>query len=76
MSDNPDKYTPILPFDITYGELYSMYTNMTYYRDRDLCNSIGIRLVSGNVYKQYNLGETPVLVGEQQSDEEEKVQSD
>ena len=51
MADSKIKYAPILPYDITYGEHHSMYDNMTYHKDNNVCNSSNIRMESGNVYK-------------------------
>lgn len=73
MTNDPNEYSPILPFDITLGESFLIYQHMTYYRDRDLCNSIGICKISGNVYKYYTLTMTePVMIGDQQPDSDEE----
>lgn len=45
------EYTPILPYDITSGESFVMYDNMTYHKDYALCNKDTIHMESGNVYK-------------------------
>lgn len=65
MPTNSDMYTPILPFDITFGESFAIYQQMTYKQDKDLCGIESIRIESGNVYKYYTLTETkPVKIGE------------
>lgn len=64
MADNKTKYAPILPFDVTFGERLSMYDNMTYHKDNNVCNSSNIRMESGNVYKFFRCAEQkPYLVG-------------
>jgi len=64
MADNKIKYAPILPYDITYGEPHSMYDNMTYHKDNNVCNASNIRMESGNVYKFFRCAEQkPYLVG-------------
>lgn len=52
--DQKDKpYSPILPYDITYGENYHIYNEMKYQQDKSLCPEDSIRMTSGNVYKYY-----------------------
>ena len=45
-------YTPVLPFDSTFGEYFSTYDTMPYHCDRDRCHS-KITKNSGNVVKYY-----------------------
>lgn len=67
MSTNSDKTFPILPFDITYGEQFTIYQQMKYKQDRDLSEKVGICKESGNVYKYYNAKEIePFIIGETQ----------
>lgn len=64
MAENKTKYTPILPFDVTYGEHLLMYDNMPYQKNVALCNDMTIRMESGNVYKFFRCVEQePYLVG-------------
>lgn len=51
MADNKTQYAPILPFDVTYGEHLTMYDNMVYHKDNNVCNEAHICMESGNVYK-------------------------
>lgn len=58
------KYTPLSPFDITYGEEFKLYDNMTYVCDSDRCNAGMIRMESGNVCKYYRVkDDKPVKIG-------------
>lgn len=45
-------YTPLLPFDSTFGEYFSTYDTMPYRCDRDRCHS-SISINSGNMVKYY-----------------------
>lgn len=54
MLDNGNTaYSPVLPFDCTYGEHFMIYDNMTYVRDLDLCDEESIRMLSGNIFKYF-----------------------
>lgn len=54
MADESKKeYTPILPFDISYGYNLDVYDQMPYVCDNNLCNADTVRMESGNVYKFY-----------------------
>lgn len=65
MPTDSDKPLPILPFDITYGERYTIYQQMQYKQDRDLSEKMGICMESGNICKYYNAKEVkPFKVGE------------
>ena len=58
------KYTPILPFDVTYGETLTMYDNMTYVRDVALCDETCVKMESGNVLKFFRCAaQEPVKIG-------------
>ncbi len=71
MSTDSDKTTPILPFDITYGENFTIYQHMKYKHDKDLIEKVGICMESGNVYKYYSTKDIePVKIGEIQPSEE------
>lgn len=73
MSTNNDKTLPILPFDITYGENFTIYKQMKYKQDRDLSEKVGIRKESGNVYKYFNAKESePIIIGENEPDSDKK----
>ncbi len=49
-----EEYTPILPYDITYGENHRLYDNMKYSQDKDLCGGKdSICMSSGKVCKYY-----------------------
>lgn len=62
---NDHKLTPILPYDITFAEDFSMYQRMTYQQDKDLCGMDSIRIISGNLYKYYSTREIETaLIGE------------
>lgn len=64
MADNKIKYAPILPYDVTYGEHLSMYDNMTYHKNNNVCNASNIRMESGNVYKFFRcIEQKPYLIG-------------
>lgn len=45
---------PLIPYEFTVPYVISMYDNLPYIRDVDLCNRIGITLNSGNVIKTYH----------------------
>ena len=45
-------YTPLLPYDSTFGEYFSTYDTMPYLCDRDRCHP-KIAKNSGNVVKYY-----------------------
>lgn len=51
------EYTPILPFDISYGHNLDTYDHMPYVRDPKLCNADTVAMESGNVYKFYRCNE-------------------
>ncbi len=53
LKEDTKKYTPILPFDHTLSENFSMYQSLPYTRDITLITEHSIRLESGNVYKYY-----------------------
>lgn len=46
------KYTPLLPFDSSFGEYFSTYDTVPYSCDRDYCYSM-ITKESGNIIKYY-----------------------
>ena len=45
--------TPLLPFEEMPLSCFSMYDNIPYVRDKDLCSEEAIKMVSGNVVKYY-----------------------
>lgn len=57
LNQNNKKYTPLLPFDSTLNEDFSMYQSLPYIRDISLITDHSIRLESGNVYKFYRTSE-------------------
>lgn len=58
MSNNDNAFTPIQPFDSTYGESYQIYNNCHYVQDKTLRGQDKIQLQSGNVYKYYHVQES------------------
>ena len=58
-------YTPVLPFDSTFGEYFSTYDTKPYVCDRDRCHS-NIAKNSGNIlkYYEYNVEEEKVIISE------------
>ena len=46
------KFSPVLPYDSTFGEYFSTYDTMPYHCDRDLCHP-NIKKDSGNVVKYF-----------------------
>ncbi|MBE5963222.1 MAG: hypothetical protein E7256_17880 [Lachnospiraceae bacterium] len=54
-NQNTKDYAPILPFDRTLSEDFSMYQSFPYIRDITLITDQSIRLESGNVYKFYRI---------------------
>lgn len=59
------KYTPLLPFDSTFGEYFSTYDTMPYRCDRDLCHP-NITKSTGNIVKyfEYLMEEDKVIISE------------
>lgn len=58
------EYTPILPYDITFGENFPLYLNTKYKRDITICGEGTVRMESGNLYKYYRCESVkPVAVG-------------
>lgn len=59
MSENNDtkkstnKFSPILPFDVTVGENFAMYQNPTYHRDISLFDNNEQMMERGNVIHAY-----------------------
>lgn len=51
MADDKN-YTPVLPYDSTFGEYFSTYDTLPYLCDRDLCHP-NIAKSTGNVVKYY-----------------------
>lgn len=60
------KFTPVLPYDSTYGEYFPTYDNMTYRCDRDLCHP-NITKSTGNIvkYYEYKIGEEKAIISEE-----------
>jgi len=55
-------YTPLLPYDATFGEYFSTYDTTPYRCDRDRCHS-HIAMNSGNIVKYYEYQqEEPVTI--------------
>ena len=52
MANEEKKYTPLLPFDGTYGQHFTTYENMAYECNRDLCHP-NIVKSTGNIVKYY-----------------------
>ena len=46
------KFTPVLPYDSTFGEYFSTYDSMPYRCDRDRCHP-NIKKDSGNIVKYF-----------------------
>lgn len=64
MADDKIKYAPILPFDATYGQRLTMYDNVVYRKDNNVCNDANVCMESGNVYKYFRCAEQdPLRVG-------------
>ena len=65
MSDSQTKtHSPVLPFDITYGENFSMYYRVPYYRDLDLMNTVKPQLTFESFYKYYKCNiKEPIKIG-------------
>lgn len=58
------KYTALLPFDITYGERFSMYYKIPYYRNLDLLNTVKPQLTFESFYKYYKCAMVePIKIG-------------
>ncbi|MDD5935668.1 MAG: hypothetical protein PUC65_08940 [Clostridiales bacterium] len=56
MNHTTEPYSPILPYDVTYGENFKIYDNTKYVQDKALCGGEdSIRMISGNVYKYYTV---------------------
>lgn len=69
MAQNNDAYSPILPFDITCGEHFQIYNNITYVQDKTLCGDEPIKMFSGNVLKFYTQRDIePLKVGGDDND--------
>ncbi len=49
-------YTPLLPYDSTFGEYFTTYDTMPYLCDRDRCHP-NIKINSGNIVKYYEYEE-------------------
>ncbi len=49
-------YTPLLPYDSTFGECFTTYDTMPYLCNRDLCHP-NIKKDSGNIVKYYEYRE-------------------
>ena len=62
----PKTYTPLLPFDSTFGEYFSTYDTMPYRCNRDVCHQ-NIAKSTGNIvkYYEYRLGEEKAIVPEE-----------
>lgn len=50
--DEEKKYTPLLPYDGTYGTSFTTYDTMPYECNRDLCHP-NIVKSTGNIVKYY-----------------------
>ncbi len=64
--DHNDKlsFTPILPFDVTYGEQFAMYDHQAYIKNNEMCNQNTVKLESGNVTRFYRCSmQQPVKIG-------------
>ncbi len=63
--EEKNKFTPLLPYDGTIGQNFSMYDKMPYYCDRDLCHP-NIIMSTGNIvkYYTYNLEDDIIKIGE------------
>ena len=56
------KYTPVLPYDATFGEYFSTYDTMPYRCDRDRCHT-NITMSTGNMVKYYEYRqEEPIAI--------------
>lgn len=53
MENTKHSSAPILPFDGRLNENFIIYDNVSYIRNRDMCNE-KIMLNTGNVIKNYN----------------------
>ena len=47
------KYTPLLPYDAYYGEIFTTYDTMTYHCNRDICYP-NIKKETQNIVKYYS----------------------
>lgn len=56
-------YTPLLPYDHTFGVHYTTYDTMPYVCNRDLCHP-NIVKSTGNIVKyfEYKLGEEKIVI--------------
>ena len=73
---NPEKkdYTPILPFDVTVGEDYSMYDNTVYHRDITLFDQNERMMNRGNTISvlNYKMGAPRKIGGDPVEEKEEE----
>ncbi len=64
MESETRKFSPLLPYDVTFGETLNMYDQMTYVRNEDACNAATIAMETGNVCKFFRCKTaTPVRIG-------------
>ena len=59
-------YTPLLPYDSSFGEYFSTYDSMPYRCNRDLCHP-NIKKSSGNIvkYYEYLIDEEKTIISEE-----------
>ncbi|MBQ9120248.1 MAG: hypothetical protein IJY09_09395 [Lachnospiraceae bacterium] len=79
---NKTKYSPILPFDVTVGEDFSMYQHTTYHRDISMFDNDEQMMERGNVIHSFRCnfqearpigGDMPVKTDTDESDTDNEV---
>ena len=60
MEKENKKYTPILPFDITFGENFITYDNQVYHQDLEYITPDKVKMESGNVIKYYRCNDNRI----------------
>ena len=67
------KYTPILPFDGTLNENFTIYDNQIYHQNIDYITPEKVKKDSGNIIKYYRCSDVkPYYIGETRPEEEEE----
>lgn len=64
MENESRKFSPLLPYDVTFGETLDMYDKMTYVRNVDVCNTGSVAMETGNVCKFFRCkSNSPIKIG-------------
>lgn len=64
MESENRQFSPLLPYDVTFGETLDMYDKMKYIRNVDVCNSAAIAMETGNVCKFFRCkSSNPIKLG-------------